>query len=67
MLPLVMTLISPALQSYIHGLFVGFFDPAAVALRTSRGYETYFSKQLMRWTVLLSDVLSELRASQPRV
>lgn len=47
------------LQSYIHGLFVGRFDPAAVELRTSRGYETYFSKQLMRWTVLLSDLLSE--------
>lgn len=47
------------LQSYLHGLFVGSFDPAAVALHTSRGYETYFSKQLMRWTVLLSDILSK--------
>lgn len=47
------------LQSYIHGLFVGRFDPAAVALEVSRGYETYFSKQLMRWTVLLSDLLGE--------
>ncbi|KAF8058079.1 dolichyl pyrophosphate Man9GlcNAc2 alpha-1 [Scenedesmus sp. PABB004] len=44
-------------QSYLHGLLVRAFDPAAVALGTSRGYETHFSKQLMRWTVLLSDVL----------
>jgi alpha-1,3-glucosyltransferase len=47
------------MQSYVHGLFVGQFDPAAVALHTSRGYETYFSKQLLRWTVILSDLLSE--------
>jgi hypothetical protein len=51
------------LQSYVHGLFVRHFDPAAVALHTSRGYETYFSKQLLRWTVILSDLLSECRRS----
>jgi hypothetical protein len=43
----------------VHGLFVGQVDAAAVALHTSRGYETYFSKQLLRWTVILSDLLSE--------
>jgi hypothetical protein len=47
------------LQSYLHGLLVGRFDPSAVALHSSRGYETHFSKQLMRWTVLLSDLLGE--------
>jgi hypothetical protein len=47
------------LQSYVHGLFVGRFDPAAVRLHTSRGHESHFSKQLMRWTVLLSDLLRE--------
>ncbi|WIA33433.1 hypothetical protein OEZ86_006565 [Tetradesmus obliquus] len=44
-------------QSYVHGLFVKQLDPAAVALHSSRGYETYFSKQLLRWTVILSDLL----------
>jgi hypothetical protein len=48
-----------AAQSFVHGLFVRQFDPAAVALHTSRGYETYFSKQLLRWTVILSDLLSK--------
>lgn len=47
-------------QSYVHGLFVGRFDAAAVALHSSRGYETPFSKQLMRGTVLLSDLLRKL-------
>jgi hypothetical protein len=47
------------MQSYVHGLFVKQFGPAAVALHSSRGYETYFSKQLLRWTVILSDVLSK--------
>ncbi|XP_016491186.1 putative dolichyl pyrophosphate Man9GlcNAc2 alpha-1,3-glucosyltransferase isoform X2 [Nicotiana tabacum] len=46
-----------AYQSYIHGLFLRFFDPQSVALFTSRGYESYIGKLLMRWTVLLSDVL----------
>lgn len=46
-----------AYQSYVHGLFLKLFDPDAVALFASRGYETYFSKLLMRWTVLSSDVM----------
>eukprot|EP00882_Tetradesmus_deserticola_P034056 GHRQ01038960.1.p2 GENE.GHRQ01038960.1~~GHRQ01038960.1.p2 ORF type:complete len:127 (+),score=20.37 GHRQ01038960.1:496-876(+) len=46
-------------QSFVHGQFVKRFDPAAVALHSSRGYESYYSKQLLRWTVILSDVLSE--------
>ncbi|KAG6581176.1 putative dolichyl pyrophosphate Man9GlcNAc2 alpha-1,3-glucosyltransferase, partial [Cucurbita argyrosperma subsp. sororia] len=46
-----------AYQSYIHGLFLKLFDPESVSLFTSRGYESYFGKLLMRWTVLSSDVL----------
>ncbi|GAQ86987.1 alpha-1,3-glucosyltransferase [Klebsormidium nitens] len=46
-----------AYQSYLHGLFVSAFEPEAVGLESSRGYETPSSKLLMRWTVLLSDVL----------
>ncbi|XP_019182415.1 PREDICTED: probable dolichyl pyrophosphate Man9GlcNAc2 alpha-1,3-glucosyltransferase [Ipomoea nil] len=46
-----------AYQSYIHGLFLRFFDPQSVALYTSRGYESYIGKLLMRWTVLSSDAL----------
>lgn len=30
-----------AYQSYFHGLFLRFFYPKSVALRTSRGYESY--------------------------
>ncbi|CAN4079989.1 unnamed protein product [Withania somnifera] len=46
-----------AYQSYIHGTFLRYFDPQSVELYTSRGYESYIGKLLMRWTVLLSDVL----------
>lgn len=46
-----------AYQSYFHGLFLRFFDPDSVSLFTSRGYETYVGKLLMRWTVLSSDTL----------
>lgn len=46
-----------AYQSYFHGIFLRFFDPESVALHSSRGYESYFGKLLMRWTVLSSDVL----------
>eukprot|EP00250_Pteridium_aquilinum_P008093 c17665_g1_i1 orf=164-1666(+) len=44
-----------AYQSLFHGLALNAFEPAAVALHTSRGYETPSSKLLMRWTVLTSD------------
>ncbi|MBA0740531.1 hypothetical protein Gogos_013726 [Gossypium gossypioides] len=46
-----------AYQSYVHGVFLKTFDPDSVALFTSRGYESYLGKLLMRWTVLSSDVL----------
>ncbi|CAI0451338.1 unnamed protein product [Linum tenue] len=46
-----------AYQSYIHGLFLRFFDPESVTLFTSRGYESYTGKLLMRFTVLSSDLL----------
>ncbi|EPS58794.1 hypothetical protein M569_16019, partial [Genlisea aurea] len=46
-----------AYQSYIHGSMLKFFDPDSVSLFTSRGYETYLGKLLMRWTVIISDLL----------
>lgn len=46
-----------AYQSYFHGLFLRFFYPDSLSLFTSRGYETYVGKLLMRWTVLSSDTL----------
>jgi alpha-1,3-glucosyltransferase len=36
------------------------FDPASVELHASQGYETAYSKLLMRWTVLISDILCRL-------
>ncbi|KAJ7531399.1 hypothetical protein O6H91_14G042300 [Diphasiastrum complanatum] len=44
-----------AYQSFVHGLMMRYFEPASVALKASRGYETPSSKLLMRWTVLSSD------------
>ena len=49
----------PSLQSWLHGKFLQFFDRPAVELTASRGYETYKSKYLMRWTVVISDILGE--------
>ncbi|KAL1536906.1 dolichyl-P-Glc:Man9GlcNAc2-PP-dolichol alpha-1,3-glucosyltransferase [Salvia divinorum] len=46
-----------AYQSYFHGILLRFFDPASVALSDSRGYESYIGKLLMRWTVLMSDLM----------
>ncbi|TYK11676.1 putative dolichyl pyrophosphate Man9GlcNAc2 alpha-1,3-glucosyltransferase [Cucumis melo var. makuwa] len=46
-----------AYQSFVHGLLLKLFVPDSVSLFTSRGYESYFGKLLMRWTVLSSDVL----------
>ncbi|KAG6394382.1 hypothetical protein SASPL_144966 [Salvia splendens] len=46
-----------AYQSYFHGILLRFFDPASVALTSSRGYESYIGKVLMRWTVLMSDLM----------
>ncbi|KAK4490582.1 hypothetical protein RD792_001266 [Penstemon davidsonii] len=46
-----------AYQSYFHGILLKLFDPASVSLFTSRGYESYLGKLLMRWTVLMSDLM----------
>ncbi|KDP32946.1 hypothetical protein JCGZ_12977 [Jatropha curcas] len=46
-----------AYQSYVHGVFLRYFEPGSVSLFTSRGYESYLGKLLMRWTVLSSDAL----------
>ncbi|XP_051127415.1 probable dolichyl pyrophosphate Man9GlcNAc2 alpha-1,3-glucosyltransferase isoform X2 [Andrographis paniculata] len=46
-----------AYQSYFHGILLRLFDPPSVSLVTSRGYESYIGKLLMRWTVLMSDVM----------
>ncbi|CAN1811985.1 Probable dolichyl pyrophosphate Man9GlcNAc2 alpha-1,3-glucosyltransferase [Linum perenne] len=46
-----------AYQSYVHGLYLRFFEPNSVSLLTSHGYESYIGKILMRWTVLSSDLL----------
>lgn len=49
------------MQSWVHGQLIKQFEPQAVELYKSQGYETQSSKYLMRLTVLLSDVLSKLR------
>nr|ACR38168.1 unknown [Zea mays] len=46
-----------AYQSLLHGRIINTSLPEAVALRSSRGYESMESKLLMRWTVLSSDLL----------
>ncbi|KAG8380834.1 hypothetical protein BUALT_Bualt06G0057700 [Buddleja alternifolia] len=46
-----------AYQSYFHGILLKLFDPASVSLFASRGYESYLGKLLMRWTVLMSDLM----------
>ncbi|KAK9833048.1 hypothetical protein WJX74_005586 [Apatococcus lobatus] len=46
-----------AYQSWLCGKVLDFFEPEAVALKSSRGYETQSSKVLMRWTVLAFDLL----------
>ena len=53
------TTINFLLQSWLCGKVIGRFDPAAVALNSSSGYETPFSKSLMRWTVIAADILGE--------
>lgn len=44
-------------QSWLCGKFIEYFEPKAVALKTSLGYETASSKLLMRSTVIISDLL----------
>ncbi|KAL5218925.1 hypothetical protein ABZP36_019609 [Zizania latifolia] len=46
-----------AYQSRLHALFLNASLPDAVALRSSRGFESLESKLLMRWTVLSSDLV----------
>ncbi|BBN05231.1 alpha-1,3-glucosyltransferase [Marchantia polymorpha subsp. ruderalis] len=46
-----------AYQSFVHGWMIHAVEPEAVALHSSRGYESPSSKILMRWTVLSSDML----------
>ena len=45
------------LQSWLYGKAIEHFEPEAVALGSSRGYETPASKTLLRWSVVASDVL----------
>lgn len=47
----------------MHGKFVEAFDPPAVALISSQGYESPKSKLFLRLTVLLSDMVVYLPAS----
>ncbi|KAF5828838.1 ALG6, ALG8 glycosyltransferase family-domain-containing protein [Dunaliella salina] len=50
-------------QSFIHGKWLQAFEPGAVALLRSHGYETASSKLLMRLTVLASDLLISFPAA----
>ena len=47
------------LQSWLVGKAIQWFDPDAVALHTSQGYETRYSKLLLRLSVIASDVLGK--------
>ena len=48
-------------QSWLHGTFlVGPAEPAALEFHASRGYESPSSKLLMRWSVVLSDLVGAL-------
>ncbi|CAI5502577.1 unnamed protein product, partial [Closterium sp. Naga37s-1] len=46
-----------AWQSRMHGWVMHVLCPDAVALGSSRGYESDYSKALLRWTVLSTDLL----------
>lgn len=46
-----------AYQSYLSGLVLHALEPAAIQLGSSRGYESPTSKQAMRLTVILSDLI----------
>ena len=49
------------LQSWLCGKVVNLFEPEAVELHISRGYESASSKLLMRWTVVAFDLIGDLR------
>ncbi|GBG80956.1 hypothetical protein CBR_g31513 [Chara braunii] len=46
-----------AYQSWVHGKVIAYFDPRALDLVSSRGYESAKSKLLLRWSVVASDIL----------
>ena len=46
---------APTLQSWLAGKYVAAFEPEALALVSSRGYESPSSKMLLRQTVLAAD------------
>ena len=48
-----------ACQSWLFGKVIEHYEPEAVALGTSRGYETPSSKTLLRWSAVAADVLGE--------
>lgn len=47
------------LQSWLCGKILEYMDPAAVALGSSRGYESASSKRVMRLTVLAADLIGK--------
>jgi hypothetical protein len=49
-----------AYQSYVSGLMLQAIEPAATQLNSSRGYESPTSKQAMRLTVILFDLIGVL-------
>lgn len=56
-----------ALQSWLYGKAIQHVEPDAVALHTSHGYETQSSKTLMRWSVVVSDILGAVALSIPAI
>lgn len=52
-----------AYQSWLYGKAVAAFEPDAVRLTASRGYETDSSKRLMRYSVIVSDAVFLLPAA----
>lgn len=51
-----------AYQALVYGWVIGYFNPLMIALSTSRGFESYDSKLLMRYSVIVSDILFLLPA-----
>lgn len=51
-------------QSWLCGKFVSFFSPETVALVESHGYESPFSKYLMRWTAMGMEWICELLGNE---
>ena len=49
------------LQSWLCGKVINLFEPEAVELHMSRGYESASSKLLMRWTVVAFDMIGNIR------